>query len=311
MNRFVCVGDLVLDIYYDENLKYIGCDGGISAFNIICNLRSMGFAAKAFGVCGNDDYGKTAINSLKDCGVETDIIINNNIKTKAYQIRRVLEKDKLCFRSIKYCPICGEGCWYDGSYINEKEIVGKIDKEDIIVFDNLNDKNQYIIDNTSNIKLLDLGQYDEFENISLNSILNKLNNRFTIINLNQRVEKFLIEKINIKSDVELAKKIGVKLLIITRGIDGCTLVYEDKIYNYPLNEISEEVDDSGAGDIFFSTIIKNWVNNNYKFSSNLFSNWIKEANLNASKIVKLIGSRSLIKEMYNKKIKRNCKCYND
>ena len=89
--KFIGIGDLVLDIYYDDKLKYIGCDGGITTFNILCNLSSMGFNTKAYGVCGNDIEGKLAIKSLRDCNGETDITINKNIKTKAYQIRRIIE----------------------------------------------------------------------------------------------------------------------------------------------------------------------------------------------------------------------------
>lgn len=308
--RFICIGDLVLDVYYDENLNYIGCDGGISAFNIICNLKSMGFNTKAYGVCGNDEYGELAIKSLQDCNVEKDIKKLSNIKTKSYQIIRVIENNKLCFRSIKKCPMCGENCFYEESYIDEKDIKNEIKKEDIIVLDNMNNKNQYIIDNTNNIKLLDLGQYKEFSELNPDEIICKIKNKFKIINLNQRVEKYLLDKLNIKNDIDIAKVLKVELLIITRGIGGCSLIFNNKEYDYKLRTISEEVDDSGAGDIFFSTIIKNWVNNNYRFDSNKFPVWIDEANSNASKIVQLIGSRSLIKELYKYKPKMNCKCNN-
>ena len=306
--KFIGIGDLVLDIYYDDKLKYIGCDGGITTFNILCNLSSMGFNTKAYGVCGNDIEGKLAIKSLRDCNVETDITINKNIKTKAYQIRRIIENNRMVFRSIKYCPFCNKSNWYDNSYIDEYKIIKKINKEDIIIFDNLNNKNQYIIDNTNNIKLLDLGQYNEFEYMNLDEILCKIKNKFKIINLNQRVEKFLLEKFNIDNSIMLAKMINVELLIITRGDKGCDFINKNKLYNFPLSKVVEEVDDSGAGDIFFSTIIKNWVNNNYRFNSKLFNKWFLEASTNSGKIIGLIGSRSLIKELYKKNIKMNCGC---
>ena len=80
----------------------------------------------------------------------------------------------MVFRSIKYCPFCNKSNWYDNSYIDEYKIIKRIKKEDIIIFDNLNNKNQYIIDNTNNIKLLDLGQYNEFEYMNLKEILCKI-----------------------------------------------------------------------------------------------------------------------------------------
>ena len=39
----------------------------------------------------------------------------------------------------------------------------KINKEDVLVFDNLNSKNQTIIDGCENRKMLDLGQYFELD----------------------------------------------------------------------------------------------------------------------------------------------------
>ena len=305
---FSSISDLVLDIYYDENLKYIGCDGGISALNITCNLANYGFNTKCYGVCGNDYYGKLCIKSLKDCNVKTDIDISNSIKTRAYHIRRVIEDNKYCFRSIKYCPFCKKSSWYDESYIDEIKITKKIKDNEILIFDNLNNKNQYIINKTSNIKLLDLGLYDDFINYSPTRIISKISNNFYLVNLNQRVEKYLLEKLNLADDIELYKVFNCKLLIITRGKKGCDLVYRNKIYNYPILKETVEIDDSGAGDIFFSTIIKNWVLNNYKISSKKFNNWVSEASKNASKIITLIGSRTLIKDLYKNKLKKNCDC---
>ena len=180
---FSAISDLVLDIYYDENLKYIGCDGGISSLNIVCNLANSGFNTKCYGVCGNDQYGHLALKSLKECKVKTDVDMSNLIKTRSYYIRKVMENNKYCFRSIKYFSFCNKISQYEESYINEKKIINKIKDNEILIFDNLNNKNQYIIDNTNNIKLLDLGQYNEFEYMNLNDILCKIKNKFKIINL--------------------------------------------------------------------------------------------------------------------------------
>lgn len=305
---FSAISDLVLDIYYDEKLKYIGCDGGISSLNIVCNLANYGLNTKCYGVCGNDQYGHLALKSLKECKVKTDVDMSNLIKTRAYHIRKVMENNKYCFRSIKYCPFCNKSSWYEESYINEKKIISKIKDNEILIFDNLNNKNQYIINNTKNIKLCDLGLYDEFNNLSIIRIISKIANNFEILNLNQRVEKYFLERFKLDNDIDLYKKFNCKLLIITRGKKGLDLVYRNKKYSYPLNEVSNEIDDSGAGDILFSTIIKNWALNNYKLSSSKFNNWINEGMTNASKIVTLIGSRSLIKDLYKNKLIKNCYC---
>jgi sugar/nucleoside kinase (ribokinase family) len=306
-NRFVSIADLVADVYYDKNVKPIGVDGGITAHNIICNLQNMGFDTLALGVCGNDFLGKISIRSLTDCNVKNDILIRNNMRTKAYHIRRIIENGRYTYRSIKYCPYCKESSWYEGSCIDEKSIIKKIKEDDILVLDNLNEKNQYIIDNTKNIKLIDLGTCDEFENLSKDQIIKKISNKFEIVNLNERVEKYLIQKLDCKDSIDLSKIFSSKLLMITRGEKGNEFVFKAKKYCFPLKKIIIEVDDSGAGDAFFSTIIKNWMNNDKTISEEDIEKWFNDSTKLINKILRLVGSRRHIKKMYPIKKKDICK----
>ena len=70
--------------------------------------------------------------------------------------------------------------------------------DDVLVFDNLNDKNVKVIDNCNNRKMLDLGQYFELDNYTDKEILEKINNKFDIINLNERVEDYLKKRFSLK-----------------------------------------------------------------------------------------------------------------
>ena len=304
--RIVGISDLVTDVYYDEKLNIIGAFGGISCCNIICNLEYFGFNTFIYGACGNDYLGKIAIDSLNDCNVKNDIQIINNVKTKSYPILKVKENNRDVFRSIKYCPFCKESTWYEGSYIDEKNILKKIRKKDILVFDNLNNKNQFIIDNTKNIKLLDLGTFNEFEYLDNDIIVNKLANKFVIINLNERVERYLMRRLKCLSTIELSKKINSKLLIVTRGIKGNDFIYNNKTYSFPIDEVIEEVDDSGAGDLFFSTIIRNWLNNKMILDVQLFNKWVDDTKPLIKKVLKIVGSRSFIYPMYQVKKDNIC-----
>ncbi len=301
MIRFVSIGDLVTDVYYDKELKLIGADGGITTHNIICNLQSMGFNTFAFGACGDDFLGKISIKSLDDCGVKNNIYINKKIKTKAYHIRNILVDGKYCYKSIMYCPYCRESSWYDGSYINETDILSKLRKNDVLIFDNLNSKNQFIIDNTINIKLLDLGLYNEFESLEKDKIIDKLRNKFELINLNERVEKYLLNKLNCINDLELFNILNAKLIIITRGKRGNDFIFDGQVINFPIKEIVEEVDDSGAGDAFFSTIIKNYFQNNMKFTKEDLEKWFEDTLPYVRKVLLQVGSRAHIKKMYDGK----------
>ena len=169
--RIIGIGDLVADIYYDKNKKLIGVDGGISVQNILCNLSYFGLNTYSFSSVSNDELGKICIKSLKDCNVNTSFITKNNSKTKSYYIYNILKDNKYIFKSTTICPYCNKDNWYSESFIDTDYILKNLYKDDILIFDNLNNKNQFIIDNTKNIKLLDLGLINEFESLNNNEIV--------------------------------------------------------------------------------------------------------------------------------------------
>lgn len=107
--------------------------------------------------------------------------------------------------------------WYDESKIETNDILKQINDDDVLIFDNLNKKNQIIIDNCENRKMLDLGQYFELENYSNNDIVEKIKNKFDFINLNERVEKYLINRFSIKSLEDIYSILHPKMIIVTRG----------------------------------------------------------------------------------------------
>src|SRR5699024_7145567 len=128
----------------------------------------------------------------------------------------------------KRCPICNQKHWYEESNINTDNILKKIKIEDVLVFDNLNIKNQIIIDNCKNKKMLDLGQYFELDNYSDEEVINKIENKFDIINLNERVEKYLINRFSLNSLEDIYNILKSKMIIVTRGKKGADFVINNK-----------------------------------------------------------------------------------
>ena len=87
-------------------------------------------------------------------------------------------------------------------------------------------------------------------------IIEKIAYKFEIINFNERVTKYLINKFNLSNDKELYDIIKPKLMTITRGEKGATFITRDGIYNFELINKGNVVDSTGAGDAFISSIIK-------------------------------------------------------
>lgn len=305
--RVVSIGDLVLDYYY-KNGKLIGVDGGMSSHNIIANLAKKKISTAVYGVSGNDIQGKIANLSLKKLNVDVSkVLIKDNIKTRCFHV----SYDEEGFISKKRCPKCNEKKWYEESQIDTEYITNNIQNDDILVFDNLNDKNIEIIKNVSNKKIIDIGQYFEFENLSKEDIINKLNNDFEIINFNERVSNYLLDKLNLKNNIELYNLLKAKLVTITRGENGAIFIYNSKEYKFNLKDNGNVIDSSGAGDAFISSIIFDYIKNSYEFNEELFPKWYEKSIKLTCKVVSNFGARGHLNSLYKiKKIDKVCTCEN-
>ncbi len=303
----VSIGDLVLDYYY-KNGNLIGVDGGMSSHNIIANLAKKKISTAVYGVSGNDIQGKIANLSLKKLNVDVSkVLIKDNIKTRCFHV----SYDEEGFISKKRCPKCNEKKWYEESQIDIEYITKNIQNDDILVFDNLNDKNIEIIKNVSNKKIIDIGQYFEFENLSKEDIINKLNNGFEIINFNERVSNYLLDKLNLKNNIELYNLLKAKLVTITRGENGAIFIYNSKEYKFNLKDNGNVIDSSGAGDAFISSIIFDYIKNSYEFNEELFPKWYEKSIKLTSKVVSNFGARGHLNSLYKiKKIDKVCTCEN-
>ena len=309
--RVVSIGDLVTDYYY-KNEKFLGINGGMTSHNIIANLAKMGINTAAFGTCGNDIQGEIAIKSLEKLDVDVNnIIILDDVRTRCFHVSYFDNEDKLSFTSKKRCPFCNNKKWYENSLINTDNIMKNINDDDILIFDNLNDKNQILIDNTINKKIIDLGQYFELENLTDKEIINKLNNKFEIINFNERVSKYLIKRFNLNNDVDLYNILRPNFMSVTRGENGATFVSDGIEYNFKLKCKGNVIDSTGSGDAFVSSIIRDCIKNNFIYNPNMFEKWYENSSKLTSKVVSKMGARGHINTLFKvKKIDNECTCDN-
>lgn len=309
--RVVSIGDLVIDYYY-KNEKFLGINGGMTSHNIIANLAKMGITTAVFGTCGNDMQGEIAIKSLEKLDVDTNnIVVLDDVRTRCFHVSYFDDGCKLSFTSKKRCPFCNNKKWYEDSLIDADDIITKINNDDILVFDNLNNKNQILIDKTGNKKIIDLGQYFELENMSDKEIIDKIKNKFEIINLNERVSKYLLKRLDLNTDIDLYNILKPNFMTITRGENGATFISKGKEYNFKLKSKGKVVDSTGAGDAFISSIIRDCIKNNFTYDSNKFEKWYDNSNKLTAKVVSKMGARGHINTLFKvKKIANECTCDN-
>ena len=309
--RIISIGDLVTDFYY-KNGKLVGLNGGMTSHNIIANIAKLGLETSVCGVCGDDMAGTIAINSLKEVGTNIDNVkIIKNVNTRCFHVSYQELNGKLEFTSKKRCPVCNIKRWYEESKIEPNDILKQINTDDVLIFDNLNKKNQIIIDNCDNRKMLDLGQYFELDDYSDNEILEKIKNKFDIINLNERVEKYLKNRFSIKSIEDLYNILHPKMIIVTRGKKGSDFVFDNNKVNKELNNPEIEIDPTGAGDAFFSVFISEYIKNDFTIDYKFIDVTFEKSTKLTKKVVKKFGARGHIQNLYKiKKVKDACTCSN-
>ena len=309
--RIISIGDLVTDFYY-KNGKLVGLNGGMTSHNIIANIAKLGLETSVCGVCGDDMAGTIAINSLKEVGTNIDNVkIIKNVNTRCFHVSYQELNGKLEFTSKKRCPVCNIKRWYEESKIEPNDILKQINTDDVLIFDNLNKKNQIIIDKCDNRKMLDLGQYFELDDYSDNEILEKIKNKFDIINLNERVEKYLKNRFSIKSIEDLYNILHPKMIIVTRGKKGSDFVFDNNKVNKELNNPEIEIDPTGAGDAFFSVFISEYIKNDFTIDYKFIDVTFEKSTKLTKKVVKKFGARGHIQNLYRiKKVKDTCTCSN-
>lgn len=230
--KFIGIGALAVDYYYKDG-QFIGRMNGKSFQNIIINLAFLGNKTKIIGTVGSDEVGTFALEMLEKLKIDKEIT-----KLPQNTNRFFIENKK-----------------------TKKE--GKIDtfpyqldaqKEDIIVIDNINkNKLKCIIKHAGEI-VLDLGNVISFLYLEKEEIIKRLKNKFTIINMNERVYKIIEQKLHAKGK-ELITFLQIKLLIVTYGKKGIYFAMPSIEKMFLITNPYEEVETSGAGDAFFAIIL--------------------------------------------------------
>lgn len=300
--RYVALGDLVADCYYKEG-KLLKVDGGASRFNVICNLAYRGNMTAVIGSCGKDMLGKIAIESLQVQGVDTNLVNQVDCKTKSYHL--ILGNEK--HTSIKTCPICSTQTWYNKTLSNIEFDLAQLKDDDIIILDGLKEENLPILRQAKQEKVIDIGRIKKLVRLTNKEILSLLQSKLQIIQLNETVEKYLLIRFQLENDSQLFSLLKPKLLIITRGKAGADFITEDVMSTKKLIYCQDEVDDTGAGDTFFSFVIQSYFDSDKMVDMSWIDSTFYFANQLTCKVVSNLGARGHLWSGY-RPTNNNCIC---
>lgn len=291
--RFVVLGDLIADLYYNGT-KLIGIDGGSSRFNVVANLASMKCNTVAIGGCGNDKIGNIILERYTKLGVDTSRVIHKNRPTRAYHL--VVDKamlPKITYECSKISPANYESTWYDDSLQDIEYCRNQVTKNDVVVLDKLDEFSLNIINNFECHKALDIGNSNRLEKLNDNQII-ALKEKISLLQLNERVIPYLMQRFQYNDILDIYKLFQPKLMIVTRGREGADFIFENKVIQKKLINSTEELDPTGAGDAFFSVFIKEYFNTSREIDDEFIHRTFFQASSLTADVVKHVGARGHI-----------------
>ena len=298
---YLAVGDLVREGYY-QNGKAIRFDGGASRFNVIANLSAQGEKTKVISACGTDLAGDIALNGLKKVGVDTTDVIREG-STRMYHIIAIGDRHEC----KKKCPFCGESTWHDTPKAGFDYCISRMDSKDILILDGLKNENIPFITATLNEKVLDIGRIKRLEPLPNDILLFILKNKIEILQLNETVANYLLMRFGVGSFLDLFLLFRPKLMVVTKGKRGADFIYEEQLYEQklPQSKVATEIDDTGAGDAFFSVVIREYYNNSKKVNKTFINSCFKKATELTTQVVSYVGARG---HLYDGYCKENMTC---
>lgn len=262
--KIIGIGDLVLDVYMNEK-EIIGITSGMSFANIIYNItrllkedKNIGFESIIYGVCGNDIAGNIILKEVEESGIQTKYItIKDKKDTRKFYI--YLDENSNFVASKKKNYITKKESWYSTSMVKKDIPEELLSKENIYVLGSVSKNFRDIMDMIEEKEgkiCLDLGHIAAFRYISLSKLKEMLTRKYYIVNLNERVAKYLLTRFGYNEYKELKQIFLTDMLIITKGKEEIEIFVKDNNYILKNENINyTEKDPSGAGDLLFSHYI--------------------------------------------------------
>jgi len=265
-------------------IKIEKIEAGGSVANTMAGIAFLKGNSSFMGKINSDEFGKIYKNSLKKINVNFSYTIKNeNLSTGASIIFVTPDSERtMC----TYLGISSQLSRYDideniirdhklillEGYLWDKGISEEMFKHVI----NLAKKNNIEIA----MSLSDIFCVSRHRQDFLNLLMNDLN----ILIGNENEINELMQKTNLLDSIKEIKKIN-KLIIVTRSKDGSLAIQNKKIINCASIKVKKILDLTGAGDLFASGFLKEYLDN-----SNI-KKCLQTGSELAGKIIQKIGAR--------------------
>lgn len=243
--KLIAYGDLYTNYYFKNNLlEYIS--GGKSNANILYNVADT-FSTKFIGVVGNDKQGDVSLLSLNSNNVDISDVRRLDISTQT-----IFYLDK---HSTRVCPYCDRLRGYSDVYITYKDVISKIEEDDILVIDSLEELDLDIINNCNNKIVLYLNDINYIKRFSLDELIDLLKDRCLLLCLGNKVNAFIKDKYKI--DIfDFKTSINSSVLISFKTVKDFDIIYNDLVEEKEIDGRIYKENMRGSLDLYISEFLK-------------------------------------------------------
>jgi len=301
-------GELILDhIFVTDGgrSRYIGSRGGGSISNILANLVSEGVSSRMIGVCGDDVFGRAALEDLHGLGVDTDAIqVKSGKRTRLIfeEVYKNRNQGELHTFSTK-CLVCGSVTSDKLARFQDEVVPENLMDIGFACFDRFTRNRLVLAGKLRKLSirtLIDIGRVGYLRYQPAARVIAGLDN-FDVVVAQSAVISHLVARRALIGPEELCLLGPRLLLIVLKGEDGlecydCSKRMPQRLFvsAFPVPEI---VDDAGAGDAViahFLSGLRRFISSGDSLaaiSGSGFGGLLRNAVLHLGPVLQTIGAR--------------------
>lgn len=225
--------------------------------NVAYHLNRFGIESLTASSIGNDEKGKTLVNFIQNCGMETMLIqVHPTLPTSEVKVW-LDEKSNASFE------ICEPVAWDEITFT--QELKKAAENCDAIVFGSLASRNEisrntlYSLLENNLLRIMDVNLRAPFNR---KEVIEPLLNKCDIVKLNDSELLEIGKWYGFTGELKevalmFASHFSLDALLITRGENGASIVEEGQYYEHPGFKV-QVADTVGSGDAFLAGFLSAW-----------------------------------------------------
>lgn len=270
----VSLGEILIDFVPDGTDEYgdekFLCKAGGAPLNVLATGAKFGLKTAFIGKVGNDIFGRKLLKTLSENGIDSDSVITDNIHNTTLAFVKLSENGD---RDFSFYRSFGADIFIDESEVDTEKIASsKIFHFGSLSFTDepMKSATEFALKTAKEkgcIISYDPNYRPPLWKCEADAVAAMRGNlRFADMVKLSREEAFLIvETEDISEAIKKIKAYGVKAVVITDGAGDVYFSADSEIQSLPAVKV-KAVDTTGAGDIFFGTLLTEFIRSGAELS---------------------------------------------